>query len=329
MNADRNIHDHARSETDRPRIAVTMGDPAGVGPELCLRALNDTRVQDACRPVVLGSAAILRNIGHRHGWPIPDDSIMDVCALDAESVQPGVIDARCGQAAYTCIETAIQSAIRGDIDAVTTGPVHKEALRRAGIRFPGHTEIFAAQTGAQRYCMMQTSSALTVSFVTTHIPVKAVADALTRERILDVIELTADIMTRLRGRAPRLAVCGLNPHAGEHGQFGDEETRVIAPAIESARKLNIAVVGPVPPDIAFLPEKRKETDAIVCMYHDQGHIPLKMLAFDSAVNITLGLPIIRTSVDHGTAFDIAWQGLANPGSLIQAILLAARLAVAR
>ncbi len=313
----------------KPRIAITMGDPAGVGPELCLTALSKPGVREVCQPVVVGSAAILREVGRRLGLPFPDGAVLDVPAVAAESVRPGTLDARNGQAAFTWIETALQAALRGETDAVVTCPIHKEALRMAGIGFPGHTELFATQTNTRRYAMMQYSEPLTVSFVTTHIAVAAVSAALTRERILDTIELTSDMMSRVRGRPARLAVCGLNPHAGEHGLFGDEEERIIAPAIETARARGIETVGPLPPDTAFLPARLSVVDAVVCMYHDQGHIPLKALAFDSAVNVTLGLPIVRTSVDHGTAFDIAWQGKADPGSLLHAIRLAARLAVSQ
>jgi 4-phospho-D-threonate 3-dehydrogenase / 4-phospho-D-erythronate 3-dehydrogenase len=209
---------------------------------------------------------------------------------------------------------------------VSTAPLNKEAMHAAGINFPGHTEIFAARTNAARSCMMQYSEEITCTFVTVHVGYREVPALLTKERILDVIELTAAALKRLRQRDPQIVVCGLNPHAGEHGLFGDrEEERIIIPAIEAARAQGIGIEGPLPPDTAFLPAKRKTTDAFVCMYHDQGHIPVKALAFDSAVNTTLGLPIIRTSVDHGTACDIAWQGKANPSSLFSAVRLALRL----
>jgi 4-hydroxythreonine-4-phosphate dehydrogenase len=215
----------------------------------------------------------------------------------------------------------------GLVAGVATGPIHKEALHAAGIPFPGHTEIFADRTQAARSCMMLTSDAITCSLVTTHIGYRDVPGQLSIERILEVIQLTAEAMQRIRGRPARLTVCGLNPHAGEHGLFGDgEEERIIAPAVAAARQQGYDVQGPLPPDTAFLPPRRQSTDAFVCMYHDQGLIPLKALAFDTAVNITLGLPIVRTSVDHGTALDIAWTGRAQAGSLVQAVLLAARLA---
>jgi 4-hydroxythreonine-4-phosphate dehydrogenase len=224
------------------------------------------------------------------------------------------------------IITAIAEAAAGLVAAVCTAPIHKEALHTAGIPFPGHTEIFADTLKAERYCMMLTSEAITCSLVTIHVGYREVPGLLTIERILDTIELTAAAMERLRGRKPRLLVCGLNPHAGEHGLFGDrEEERVIAPAVEAALAKGIDVSGPLPPDTAFLPKYRAATDAYVCMYHDQGLIPLKALAFEDAVNVTLGLPVVRTSVDHGTAFDIAWQGTADVSSLVQAVRLAAKL----
>jgi 4-hydroxythreonine-4-phosphate dehydrogenase len=247
--------------------------------------------------------------------------------MDATKLQPGIVSAATGLAGYRYIEAAINAAVAAEVAAVATGPIHKEALRAAGVPHPGHTEIFIEKTNAPRGCMMLTSPQLTCSFVTVHVGYHEVPGLLSVQRILDVIELTSDAMRRINRRAPKLVVCGLNPHAGEHGLFGNrEEERFIIPAIEAARAKGINIEGPLPPDTAFLVGRRKQTDAFVCMYHDQGHIPLKALAFDDAINITLGLPIVRTSVDHGTACDIAWQGKANPNSLFQAVQLAARLA---
>jgi 4-hydroxythreonine-4-phosphate dehydrogenase len=199
-------------------------------------------------------------------------------------------------------------------------------MHAAGHKFPGHTEIFAQRMQADRSCMMLTSDELTCSFVTVHVGLCDVSGLINVQRVVDVIELTTDAMRRIREREPKIVVCGLNPHAGENGLFGQrEEERFIIPAIEAARASGINIEGPLPPDTAFLAWRRKQTDAFICMYHDQGHIPLKALAFDSAINTTLGLPVIRTSVDHGTAFDIAWQGKANPNSLFGAVRLAARM----
>jgi len=295
-----------------------------------------------CRLVVVGDAGVLRRVADRSGLPPPrhivsserwsaqdvpqGHVVIDCAAVDPDTVRPGTMDAACGRAAYTYIEAAITEALAGRVAAVATAPIHKEALALAAVPYPGHTEIFAALTQAPRVCMMLAGDDLTVSMVTTHVAYAAVPLQLTIGRILDVIELTAEAIGRLRGRAGRIAVCGLNPHAGEHGLFGDEEHRLIEPAIAAARTRGLDVHGPVSPDAAFLPSRRRQVDAVVCMYHDQGHIPFKMLAFDTGVNITLGLPIIRTSVDHGTAFDIAWTGRADPTSLRHAVLAAARLA---
>jgi 4-phospho-D-threonate 3-dehydrogenase / 4-phospho-D-erythronate 3-dehydrogenase len=326
-----------------PRIAITMGDPAGIGPEVCLHLLADRQIATECVPVLFGDAGILQRVAEATNLPlnapvishdrwlsnwdqIDGPCIVDLQTLAASSVQPGVVGATTGRAGYTYVDRAIDAALAGQVAAVSTAPLNKEAMHAAGINYPGHTEIFAARTNAARSCMMQYSEEITCTFVTVHVGYHEVPGLLTKERILDVIELTAEALARLRGKPPMIVVCGLNPHAGEHGLFGDrEEERIIIPAIEAARQQGITIEGPLPPDTAFLPWKRKATDAFVCMYHDQGHIPVKALAFDSAVNTTLGLPIVRTSVDHGTACDIAWQGKANPSSIFSAVRLALRL----
>ena len=248
--------------------------------------------------------------------------VLDIGAIGLGDFTTGTVNAATGRAAFTYIEDAINAALSGQVSAVTTAPINKEALHAAGIPFPGHTEIFAAKTHAPRSCMLQYSSEVRAVFVTTHVGYAEVPGLLTKVAILDAIELGAQAMRRIRGGEPRIVVLGLNPHAGENGLFGKEEQTAIIPAIEAARKLGLNVEGPVPPDTAFLPAKRCDTDLFVCMYHDQGHIPLKALCFDEAVNTTLGLPIVRTSVDHGTALDIAGLGQANPGSLFEAVKLA-------
>lgn len=325
-----------------PRVAITMGDPAGVGPELCLRLLRDDRVRAVAWPVVIGDAGILRRVARELGWPAPPaisretwaerwrdvtgPAVVDLEAVRASAIEPGKVSAACGKAAYEYVTFAIDEALAGRVDAIATGPLHKEALHAAGVPFPGHTEILADRTNAPRSCMMLTAEAITCSLVTVHVGYREVPDLLTVQSVRDTIELTAEAMRRIRGHEPRLLVCGLNPHAGEHGLFGiGEEERVIAPAIEAARATGIDVSGPLPPDTAFLPKYRAACDAYVCMYHDQGLIPLKALAFEEAVNVTLGLPIVRTSVDHGTAFDIAWKGVADVSSFVQAVKLAAKL----
>ncbi len=327
----------------KPLIAITMGDPAGVGPEVCLQLLANEAVRDFATPVVFGDARLLARCARQTGLSAPrrivseiewadicpsldEPAVLDLFGFDAADFTPGVVSARTGAAAYRYVERSIEAALAGQVAGVATAPLNKEALHAAGIRFPGHTEIFAEKTGAARACMFQYSDEVRASFVTVHCGYAEVPALLTQQRILDVIELTAEAMRRIRGTNPKLAVLGLNPHAGEHGLFGNgEEERIIGPAIEAARARGLTVEGPLPPDTAFLPAKRRSTDAFICMYHDQGHIPLKALAFDTAVNTTLGLPIIRTSVDHGTACDIAWQGKATGSSLFEAVRLAAKL----
>ena len=320
-----------------PRIAVTTGDPAGIGPEVCLRLLTDPTAAEICQPIVFGDRVVLEKAAEECGLPLnasvvsrleeaEGPSILDFGEIDKGEYQIGSINASTGRAGYRYVTEAIDAALAGKVDAVTTGPLNKEALHLAGVPFPGHTEILASRTRSERACMLQYSEEIRCVFVTTHIGYAEVPALLTEKRILDVIELAVDAMERIRGRKPRLLCCGLNPHAGENGLFGDgEEEKIIAPALEEARRRGIDITGPLPPDTVFLPARRKEYDCVVCMYHDQGHIPLKALAFDEAVNTTLGLPIIRTSVDHGTALDIAGQGIANPNSLLQALKLAAQL----
>jgi 4-hydroxythreonine-4-phosphate dehydrogenase len=326
-----------------PRIAVTMGDPAGIGPEICLHLLNNAEIRNHCVPIIFGTATVLRRVSDATGIPftarvirrevwgherlnLSEPCVLDIDCIDAQTLVSGQVDARCGDAAFRYVMASIEAGLAGEVDAVSTAPLNKEAMHAAGHKFPGHTEIFAQRMQADRSCMMLTSDELTCSFVTVHVGLCDVPGLINLQRVLDVIELTTDAMRRIREREPKIVVCGLNPHAGENGLFGQrEEERFIIPAIEAARASGINIEGPLPPDTAFLAWRRKQTDAFICMYHDQGHIPLKALAFDSAINTTLGLPVIRTSVDHGTAFDIAWQGKANPNSLFEAVRLAARM----
>ncbi len=333
-------------QPERPLIAMTMGDPAGIGPEICLRAAFDPAALRVCVPVIVGDAALLERVGRRCGLPVPhtrapldqwrprrqlsEAAIVDVQAIDAEEVIPGEVDARCGRAAAQYIEAAVGLALHGEVDGLATAPIHKQALHLAEVPYPGHTEMVAALTGAPRACMMLASEKIVCSFVTTHIGFADVPTQLSTERILDVIELTHDALQRVLGKPPRIAVCGLNPHAGENGLFGRrEEERLIAPAVAQAVGRGILAEGPFSPDAVFVPRFREGFDGVVCMYHDQGHIPFKLVAFDIGINLTLGLPIVRTSVDHGTAFDIAWTGKADHGSLVQALLWAAKLSGGR
>jgi 4-hydroxythreonine-4-phosphate dehydrogenase len=333
----------------KPKIAITMGDPAGIGPEICLIALQNPDILNVCTPLVFGDAGVLVRCADEvmleppeHIIPLNEWSanhelfekpaIIDVGAMEQheiDHVHAGMSDEASGRASYTYITTAIKAALDGQVQGIATAPINKEALRSAGVQYPGHTEIFAEKFKAERSCMMLTSKPLTCSFVTVHVGYAEVPGLLSVERILEVIELTYEALKKGKGiEQPKLVVCGLNPHAGEGGLFGNkEEEEFIIPAIEQARAKGIEhIEGPLPPDTAFLEPKRKQTDAFICMYHDQGHIPLKALAFDEAINTTLGLSIPRTSVDHGTALDIAWQGKANPNSLFEAITLAAKLA---
>jgi 4-hydroxythreonine-4-phosphate dehydrogenase len=251
--------------------------------------------------------------------------VVDCGGLDSESVVCGEVQAECGAAAYEYIQRAIEAAQSAKTCAVVTGPIHKEALQLAGVPFHGHTEMLAALTDTSDYCMMMASEEINVCLVTTHAAISEVSGQITEDRILRVIELASAAVREKGGGEPHLTVCGLNPHAGEHGIFGDEEDIIIRPAVERARLDGYNVEGPLPSDTAFVPSCRDRTDAYIVMYHDQGLIPFKMLAFDSGVNVTLGLPIVRTSVDHGTAFDIAWQGMASPTSMIEAVKMAAAL----
>ena len=323
----------------RPRIAVTMGDPAGIGPEICLDLLRNEKVAALCVPIIFGDRSVLEacaevtgkappssyvELGELKGCESP--SVLDLKRIGMDEFEPCQVSPVAGRAGYEYIMQSIRSVLAGDVDAVATAPINKEALRGAGIEEPGHTEIYANETGTETSCMMLTSDVLTCSFVTVHVGMCDVPDLITEERVREVIDLTRDAMRRIRGKEPKLVVCGLNPHAGEGGLFGrSEEEECIIPAIESARAAGADIEGPLPPDTVFLEWRRAETDAVVCMYHDQGHIPLKALAFDKAINITLGLPVIRTSVDHGTAMNIAWQGKANPSSLVEAVKLATQL----
>lgn len=326
---------------DRPVVAVTAGDPAGVGPELCLRALATPGLGKGCVPVVVGDVTVFERVAAACGidwsaevvsvgdWPGMTPSrptLVDCGAIDGAEVVPGKVTAVCGRAAARYVEIAVASALDRQVQAIATAPLHKEALHLGGVPYPGHTEMLAALTGSRRVCMMMASEEIVVSLATRHVPLSKVARVLARDAVVTAIELTDEVMRRLGLEAPRIVVCGLNPHAGEHGLLGKEEAEIVMPAIEQVRSQGITAEGPMAPDTAFLPGTRETTDAYVAMYHDQGLIPFKMLAFDTGVNVTLGLPIVRTSVDHGTAFDIAWRGEASAASLIESIRWAVRLA---
>jgi 4-hydroxythreonine-4-phosphate dehydrogenase len=286
----------------KPRIAITSGDPAGIGPEIAQKAAADTRVLDVCEPIVYG----------------PPDGLR---------FEPGVLSASAGRAAYDVLRAAVRDARAGRVAAVATAPVNKLAFARAGLPWKGHTDLLAELTGAPRVAMMFWSEPLKVILATVHVALADVPRVLTRDLLEGIIDLTVRELPRFGIAAPRLALAGLNPHAGEEGVIGSEEQQVLAPVVEAARARGIDIRGPFPGDTIFVRASRGEFDAVIACYHDQGLIPVKLLAFGTAVNVTLGLPIIRTSVDHGTAFDIAGKGVADPSSMIAATLLAARLAL--
>jgi 4-hydroxythreonine-4-phosphate dehydrogenase len=285
----------------KPRIAITSGDPAGIGPEIARKAAGDPRVRKVCEPIVYGPPA-------------------------GSTFKPGELSADAGRAAYEMLCSAVGDARAGVVAAIATAPVNKLAFARAGLPWKGHTDLLAHLTGSTRVAMMFWSEPLKVVLATIHIPLASVTNALTRELMDDIIDLSARELPRFGLEKPRLAVAGLNPHAGEEGLLGHEERKVLRPAIETAQKRGIRIDGPFPGDTVFGRAVRGEFDAVIACYHDQGLIPVKLLAFGRAVNVTLGLPIIRTSVDHGTAFDIAGKNIADPSSMIEATLLAAKLA---
>jgi 4-hydroxythreonine-4-phosphate dehydrogenase len=318
-------------------MAISMGDASGVGPEIVLRRAADGVLLDgSC--VVYGDAAILHHGTQLLGLRIPIATISDPAAarpgalnvvdlgrLDAADHCPGEIDAASGAAARDYVVAATDAALTGDVAGIVTMPMNKEATQLGDPTFVGHTELIAELCGTSRVTMMLTSGSLAVTHVSTHCALRDAIERVTTARVLDVIELTHDALRRFL-EAPRIAVCGLNPHAGEHGLFGREDIERIVPAIEAAGERGIDATGPHPADTVFFQAvHRQRYDAIVCMYHDQGHAPMKLLAFESGVNVTLGLPIIRTSVDHGTAFDIAWRGEAFTESLDHALDYAWRL----
>lgn len=335
----------------RPVLAVTMGDPAGVGPEIIARACAEPSVAACSRPVVVGSAAVMAEALGLVGSPLALHAVGDVagCAfapgtlecldvggVDAATLPRGEVSAAAGRAAYAYIERAVDLARDGAVDAIVTAPVNKEALAAAGVPHSGHTEILAGLTGTRDFAMLLMGRDLRVIHVTTHVALRRVPDLVTRDRVLRVIRLARRAMEGLGRPAPRIAVAGLNPHAGEDGLFGDEERREIVPAVEAARAEGMHVTGPLPADTLFSRARGGEFDIVVAMYHDQGHIPVKTLGFQydesartwtglSGVNVTVGLPFLRVSVDHGTAFDRAWKGVANHESMTEAIEVAARM----
>ena len=288
----------------KPRVAITVGDPAGIGPEIAQKAVEDPRVLEVCEPVLYAPPA-------------------------GTAFEPGLLSATSGRAAFDAICDAVRDAQAGTVDAIATAPVNKLAFAHAGLPWKGHTDLLAHLTGSPRVAMMFWSEPLKVVLATIHVPLADVPRLLTSDVLADTFDLTARELPRFGIDSPRIALAGLNPHAGEDGLLGSEEEEVLRPAVAAARARGLHVDGPFPGDTIFVRAARGEFDAVIACYHDQGLIPVKLLAFGQAVNVTLGLPIIRTSVDHGTAFDIAGKGVADPSSMVTATLLAARLATKR
>lgn len=315
----------------KPVIAITMGDPVGVGPEIMLKALADRRVRSVAAPIVIGDAGLLRFLAGRLKLQAPSDKdVKNLSNLDIRRLRPGRPIKESSAAMIKYVKDAVGMALDGAADAIVTGPISKEAAKLAGFKFPGHTEFIAHLTKTGDFRMMLGGADLKVILVTIHEPLKKVPGLVTMESVLKTIKITDSSFRGFGFKRPRIAVAGLNPHAGEAGMFGDEEESIIAPAVQKAKKLGINAVGPLAPDTVFYRAvRKKEFNCVVCMYHDQGLGPLKLLHFEDGINATLGLPIIRTSVDHGTAYDIAWKGIASHESLVSAILMAAQMVKGR
>lgn len=325
----------------RPTLFVTMGDPAGVGPEVVCKALARLGNTGPARLVTVGTRSIMERamawVGADLTWRDyrPSDpegpgqgefELVDISVPGVEECAPGKLDVRCGEASYRYIEDAVARCRRGEGVGLVTAPINKAALNAAGHRYAGHTELLAHLLGARDVAMLLATPSLRVSHVSTHCSLEQAIARVRPERIRRVAYLTAEALQGLGFPQPRLAVAGLNPHAGEGGLFGDEEQRSIRPAVEALAAEGLTISGPEPPDTVFYRAAKGEFDGVVAMYHDQGHIAVKMLGFSQGVNITLGLPVVRTSVDHGTAFDIAGTGRADEGSLLAALEMASRLA---
>ena len=329
---------------NRPILAITMGDPAGIGPEIVVKALMQESVYERCRPLVIGDQRMLARAAN---WvassprfdPVQDPAtgryqagtitLLDLANADPVTIVPGQIAAAAGSAAVDYVFRACDLAMVNAVQAVVTAPLNKEAMHLAGYSYAGHTELLTERTGAQRVSMLLTGPKLRVVHVSTHVALAEAIQRVTTARVSEVIELAYRSCRALGVAEPRIAVAGLNPHAGEAGIFGHQEIDEIQPAIEAARERGLQVSDPQPPDTVFLRAVKGEFDIVVAMYHDQGHIPMKLLAFDSGVNVSMGLPIIRTSVDHGTAFDIAGTGKARDESLICAIDVALQMVTAK
>jgi 4-hydroxythreonine-4-phosphate dehydrogenase len=324
----------------RPVLALTMGDINGIGPEVLVKALARPEVWAACQPIVLGSVAVFERARTLAPACPPARRVKGVEeAVDAAgwvpvyegectvpALQPGVVDAAAARCVIAWITQATDWAMAGAVAGIVTCPIHKEGLAKAGCRHVGHTDLIADLTGGHDYRMCLFAENLRIVHITGHLSLRDALDAVKRERFVASVQIADGALRRMGFDRPRIAVAGLNPHAGEAGAFGREEIDEIAPAVAEARALGIECTGPYPPDTLFGRMRAGEFDLVIAMYHDQGHIPLKLIAMDEGVNVTLGIPVVRTSVDHGTAYDIAWQGRAREHSLVAAVTLAARLA---
>lgn len=331
--------------THKPILAITMGDPSGIGPEVVLKALAHPDVYERCKPLVIGDRRILKRAGAALGGPSPTIATVadpksavfeagTITLLDLKNAEPeacpwGEISPDSGRAAVEYVFAGCDLAMAGEVDAVVTAPLNKAAMFAAGFHYAGHTELLTERTGAEKVSMLLIGPKLRIVHVSTHVALTEAIRRVTKERVMDVIQIAWDACRALGIAAPRIAVAGLNPHASEGGLFGDEEATAIEPAIEAMRARGMDVSDPQPPDTVFMRATKGAYDIVVAMYHDQGHIPMKLLAFDSGVNVSLGLPIIRTSVDHGTAFDIAGTGVAREESMLAAIDVAIQMVQAR
>jgi 4-hydroxythreonine-4-phosphate dehydrogenase len=342
-------------QSDKPLIGISVGDPAGIGPEITAKALSLAEIHEVCRPLVVGEAEMMREAvrfsglsQQIHAVSSPKEGfykrgvmdVLDMKNIHGKSIRHKVISAEYGRASYEYVNKVIELALSNEIDATVTGPINKEAINRAGFHYSGHTEIYADLTRTKNYAMMLMHNQFRVIHVSTHVSLREACNLVKKDRIYRVIKLGYENVRRLGIEKPRIAVAGLNPHAGESGMFGREEIEEIEPAIRMAQEEGLNVEGPVPPDTVFSKMQGGQYDLVVVMYHDQGHIPTKLFGFQyddktktwgsmSGVNITCGLPIIRVSVDHGTAFGKAGEGRANPESMTQAIKIAAQLALKR
>jgi 4-hydroxythreonine-4-phosphate dehydrogenase len=335
----------AMEKEARPLLAITLGDPAGIGPEVILKALQHEKVFARARPLVIGDARILeRAATWLGGAPLAFEvvgkaasgryqpgtlTLLEMHNADPSQIPPGKISASAGKAAVEYVFAACDLATAGEVDAVVTAPLNKEAMHLGGYAYPGHTELLTERTQAKKVSMLLVGPKLRVVHVSTHVSLQEAIRRVTRARVREVIEIAQQSCLALGINEPRIAVAGLNPHASEGGLFGNEESLEVVPAIDDARADGLNVSDPMPPDTIFLRAVKGEFDIVVAMYHDQGHIPMKLLAFDSGVNVSMGLPIIRTSVDHGTAFDIAGTGKAREESMLAAIEVAVQMAHAR